>query len=120
MVTCKHLELAFNEYYNINRKWPAADSGPREVKGTLLGKLVGQGVDQVTFFEIGTNTVDNFKDPWGENYYMVAFDANFDNQVDHAEHQLNGVGTVQKSVLVWNLHTYTRHGNTTTITNKSW
>lgn len=112
VVTCKHLELAFNEYYNQNQSWPNGGAGG-EVKGTILGALTGyQGV---AYFEIGTNDVNSFKDPWGQDYYRVAFDHDFDNTVTGP-----GGEAIQKSVIVWNRHSFTNRGVPTAITNKSW
>ena len=40
VVTAKHLELAFNEYYNQNQIWPPRDApGDYRVKGAALGAL---------------------------------------------------------------------------------
>jgi len=113
VVTTKHLELAFNEYYNQNQSWPTSDSGT-EVRSALLRTLIGEG-GGVAYFEIGTNDVNSFKDPWGQAYYEVAFDADFNNTVTGP-----GGEDIQKSVIVWNIHSYIKRGVPTAITNKSW
>jgi type II secretory pathway pseudopilin PulG len=116
VVTAKGLELAFNEYYNQNHAWPSnADSDANPVKGSLLNALVGGA--GTAFFEIGTNTVDTFKDPWGAEYYQAAFDLDFDNEV---EFPLEPGKMIKKSVIVWSVHSYTNFGQGTRITNKSW
>ncbi len=111
VVTAKHLEMAFNEYYNQNQSWPGVDG---EVKGAMLSALIG-ATGGVAYFEIGTNDVNSFRDPWGQDYYEVAFDDNFDNTVKGPDGK-----TIRKSVIVWNEHRCTIRGVPTVITNKSW
>ena len=117
VITAKHLEVAFNEYYNLNQGWPSKGSGPYAVKGDVLGALA-TGCNGIVYFEIGTNTVETFKDPWCENYYQVAFDENFDNQVTPAE-GAPGL-TLRKSVIVWSVHTNRNVTPPEVVTNKSW
>jgi len=116
VVTAKHLELAFNEYYNQNQGWPPHAAGGDLVKGAVLGALTGY--NGVTYFELGTNSTDTFMDPWNANYYQVAFDDNFDNQVTLAEGAPGVV--IRKSVIVWNVHTNLNRSPPLVITNKSW
>ncbi|MBU4247831.1 MAG: prepilin-type N-terminal cleavage/methylation domain-containing protein [Verrucomicrobia bacterium] len=112
VVTAKHLELAFSEYCNQNQFWPNGGVGG-DVKGDILKALTGY--NGVVYFEIGTNTADTFKDPWG-GYYKVSFDANFDNKVTPAEGAPPGI-TVSKSVIVWSVAT---SASGLVVTNKSW
>ncbi|NLB60217.1 MAG: type II secretion system protein [Lentisphaerae bacterium] len=113
VITAKHLELAFNEYCNQLQEWPESGAAEKTVRGSLLNKLVNTTVDgeNFCFFEIGTNTVENFTDPWG-NYFRVKFDDNFDGKVD-----LPDGATISKSVIVWTVAT---NAAGQVITNKSW
>lgn len=106
IITAKHLALACNEYCNQNQSWPGKDGNINQ----CLEKLIGNNPQKVAFFEIGTNTVDNFRDPWG-NRYQVAFDDDFDNKIEHEGK------TIYKSVIVWSVATNVAGQ---VITNKSW
>jgi prepilin-type N-terminal cleavage/methylation domain-containing protein len=110
--TAKGLELAFNAYYHQNSGWPSNGGGAEEVRGALLNAIA-------PIYELGTNTVETFKDPWGVHYYLVAFDQNFDNEITPAEGAPGGL-TIRKSVIVWNLRDYTNFGQAIVVTNKSW
>lgn len=108
IITAKHLELAFNEYYNQNQSWPPKDSGDL-VKGSVLSALTSY--NGVVYFDIGTNTKDTFKDPWG-GYYQVVFDIDFDNKVTTPDG-----ASIAKSVIVWSVAS---NAAGQVITNKSW
>jgi type II secretory pathway pseudopilin PulG len=112
MATAKGLELAYNEYYRQNSIWPSNGGGAEEVRGALLNAIA-------PIYELGTNTAETFKDPWGAHYYLVAFDQNFDNEITPAEGAPGGL-TIKKSVIVWNLRDYTNFGQAIVVTNKSW
>jgi len=120
VITAKHLELAYSEYFSQFQKWPGSDG---DVKGSLLSELTGSA--GICFFEIGTNTENTFYDPYGSpdqggGFYRVAFDNNFDNKVTPGEGAPGNL-TISKSVIVWDLHTYTNsRDEVITITNKSW
>ncbi len=113
VVTAKHIELACSEFFNQKQRWPGGGAGG-EVRGDLLVELLG-GPGQTAFLDIGTNTKDTFKDPWGQDFYEVRFDVDFDNVVTGP-----GGEEIHKSVIVWNLHSYTNRGQLVTVTNKSW
>jgi prepilin-type N-terminal cleavage/methylation domain-containing protein len=112
VLTAKDLECAFNAYYQHNSSWPSNNGGAEEVRGAILNAIV-------SLFELKTNTVETFKDPWGAHYYLVAFDQNFDNEITPAEGAPGGL-TIKKSVIVWNLRDYTNFGQAIVVTNKSW
>ena len=117
VITAKHLELAFSEYYNQFQHWPESGSEQKQVRGDLLSALTGTA--GICFFEIGTNTETTFTDPWG-GCYQVSFDANFDNKVTPLEGAPSGI-TVSKSVIVWSFWIYTNRDDVViVVTNKSW
>lgn len=93
----KHLELAYSEYYNYYNAWPAGGGG--DVANTL-SVLIGANPDSIPFFEIGSNTVATFKDPWG-NAYNVAFDDDFNYEVVCPAN----TNTYRKTVIVWTAYT---------------
>lgn len=111
VVTAKHLELAFNEYYSQFQHWPESGAESKPVRGTLLGALTSTA--GICFFDIGTNTTaaDTFKDPWG-GYYQVRFDDNFDNKVT-----IPDGADIAKSVIVWSVAT---NSSGQIFTNRSW
>ena len=115
VITAKNLELACNEYCNQLQEWPGSGAAKQDVDGNLLDKLIGNNSDNISFFEIGTNTVNTFTDPWG-NPFQVKFDHDFDNKVTGPD----GSTVISKSVIVWAEYTYTNRGQVITVTNKSW
>lgn len=95
IVTAKHLELAFNEYNRQNQRWPGGGGADKDVKDAILTDLIGNGEIKTCYFEIGTNDVDHFFDPWG-NYFKVTFDDDYNNEVAAPD-----AATIHKSVIVW-------------------
>ena len=114
VITAKNLELAFNEYCNQFQKWPNNGVGGFVNDPGILSALTG--ADGICFFEIGTNTAATFKGPWGNNFFQVAFDANFDNKVTPGEGAPGGA-TISKSVIVWLV---AADSSGVINTNKSW
>lgn len=102
----KQVELAWNEYFNNYRKWPAivtANAVELIPDAALTRILAGENVAndnprEIMFFDSITNAV---MDPWA-NFYWVQFDHDYDNRIDLCAEA--GGNAVRKSVAVWTVY----------------
>lgn len=107
---------------------PYTNSGPTDVGGDLLNKLIGTNARQIIFLEVGPAkknksgmTNGNFVDPWGNKYQAVM---DYDNRVDVTAGKETGSGSesingLMKRAAVFNFASSTANKSDSTYFRKA-